>query len=124
MPYGDSVGRSGLDGFVLAASASTYVAAGQSIWELGTNKDKVSKANGDFKKRNKSTAVHRQQELTYYCVTPRHWEKKAEWESNPGPAIDASCPGWSDRERHLTQAETEAKHAVKRRKRSWGMSER
>lgn len=94
MPYGDSVGRSGLDGYVRAKSASGYVPEGESVWEFGTNKEHASKANSDFKKRTTGTATFRQLELTYHCVTPRHWEKKAEWESAPGPTKDKVVGHW------------------------------
>lgn len=94
MPYGDSVGRSGLDGYVSAIRATAFVSAGESVWELGTNKDYATKANSDFKKRTTRTAVFRQKQLTYHCVTPRHWEKKGEWESDPGPAKDKIVSHW------------------------------
>ena len=96
MPYGDSVGRSGLDGYVRARSASAYVREDESVWELGTNKDHATKANSDFKKRTTGTATFRQKELTYHFVTPRHWEKKAEWESNPGSAKDKFVGHWKE----------------------------
>ena len=41
MPYGDSVGRSGLDGYVSAKTASSYVSEGESVWEFGRNKGHV-----------------------------------------------------------------------------------
>ena len=94
MPYGDSVGRSGLDGYVRANSASAYVPAGESVWELGTNKAHDTKANTDFSKRTTGTAKVRQQEVTYHCVTPRHWEKKAKWEASPGPVKNAIQSYW------------------------------
>lgn len=84
MPYGDSVGRSGLDGFVRVEKASAYIPEGESIWEMGTNKNHISKANQDFEKRTLGTTESRQRELHYCFITPRHWEKKSEWESNPG----------------------------------------
>lgn len=84
MPYGDSVGRSGLDGFVRVEKASAYIPEGESVWELGTNKDHISKANQDFEKRTLGTTESRQRELYYCFITPRHWEKKSKWESNPG----------------------------------------
>lgn len=96
VPYGDSVGRSGLDGYVRASVASPYVTAGGSVWEIGRNKDHVSKANKDLIKRTETTAIFRQQALTYHCVTPRHWEKKAEWVSNPGPTKDKVNSHWRE----------------------------
>ncbi len=94
MPYGDSVGRSGLDGYIHAGNASTYIPDGESVWELGTNKNHVSKANSDFKKRTSGTAASTQQRLSYLFVTPRHWEKKAEWEKDPGPTKDKVIANW------------------------------
>lgn len=94
LPFGDSVGRSGLDGYVVAKCGSKYVPEGASIWEFGTNKDHVTKANGDFKKRTVGTAAFRQQELTYQCVTPRHWENKVEWQTDPGPTKEKIVGQW------------------------------
>ncbi len=96
MPYGDSVGRSGLDGYVSAAVASPYVAAGESVWEFGRNKGHVRKANDDFKKRTTGTASFRQQNLTYQCVTPRHWEKKEQWKRKPGPVGKKVIGHWKE----------------------------
>jgi len=96
VPYGNSVGRSGLDGYVRATVGSSYVAAGESVWEFGTNKDHVSKANDDFKKRTNGTTRFRQQALTYHCITPRHWEKKAEWQGNPGPLKQKVVGHWRE----------------------------
>ena len=62
MPYGDSVGRSGLDGYVRAICASSYVPEGESVWECGRNKRHVQKANDDFKNRTTGTAHFRQRE--------------------------------------------------------------
>lgn len=83
-PYGDSIGRRGLDGFVRAKTSSPYVAEGDSVWECGRNKDPRQKANEDLRKRTGGTSESRQSELTYYCVTPRHWEEKQAWAENPG----------------------------------------
>ena len=83
-PYGDSVGRSGLDGFVRVKASSPYVAEGDSVWECGRSEGYLQKANDDFKKRTKGTLESRQSQLTYYCVTPRHWEKKRGWAEDPG----------------------------------------
>jgi hypothetical protein len=83
-PYGDSVGRSGLDGFVRVKASSSFVAEGDSVWECGRSERYLQKANDDFKKRTDGTLESRQSELTYYCVTPRHWEKKRGWAEDPG----------------------------------------
>lgn len=96
IPYGNSIGRSGLDGFVHTKIASTFVPDGESIWEFGTNKDHVSKANSDFEKRTIGTASFRQEELSYRCVTPRHWEKKADWEEAPGSSNPNITSNWKD----------------------------
>jgi hypothetical protein len=82
--YGDSVGRSGFDGFVRAKAATNYVADGESVWECGRSENYLRKANDDFKKRTARTSRAQQSELTYYCVTPRHWEEKLNWADNPG----------------------------------------
>jgi hypothetical protein len=93
-PYGDSIGRSGLDGYVRARESSPYVAEGCSVWECGRNKDHLQKANDDFKKRTNGTSEIRQSNLTYCFVTPRHWEKKSEWEKCPGKEEDKIENKW------------------------------
>ncbi|MEZ5944326.1 MAG: hypothetical protein R3C18_23295 [Planctomycetaceae bacterium] len=94
MPFGDSVGRSGLDGFVRATSATAYVATGESVWEMGRNTGHTAKANDDFKKRTSRTSSEDQQNLSYYCITPRHWEKKTDWEKTPGPENEPVSHHW------------------------------
>ncbi len=96
MPYGDSIGRSGLDGYVRATVASPYVVVGESVWEFGTNKDHVRKANSDFEKRTAETEISRQQTMTYHCVTPRHWEKKVEWKSKPRSGKEKVASQWKE----------------------------
>ncbi|MFC6225630.1 hypothetical protein ACFP2F_20455 [Hymenobacter artigasi] len=48
----ESIAISGWDGSIDQAKGSTYVPAGASRWELGTNQDAASKVKSDFEKRN------------------------------------------------------------------------
>ncbi len=90
MPFGDSVGRSGLDGFVIASTKSSIVPKGESVWEMGVDRAPKTKANKDYKKRNKSTTSSRKKKTTYLQVTPRHWEHKEQW------ITDLAKHGWKN----------------------------
>ena len=54
-PAGEGVQREGWDGLVDAAAGNAFVPAGVSVWELGTNKEIITKANQDFEKRTKDS---------------------------------------------------------------------
>jgi hypothetical protein len=71
--------RAGFDGVVSVSQGNQFVPSGDSVWEMGVNKDKAGKADEDFDKRTKSTPKEEQSKRTYVAVTPRHWENKDEW---------------------------------------------
>jgi transcriptional regulator with XRE-family HTH domain len=78
-PAHEQVQRPGWDGIVESDEASEFVPAGTSVWELGVEKDPRKKAEDDFGKRTKATAGLDKKETTFIFVTPRKWQKKAEW---------------------------------------------
>ena len=82
MPFGDSIGRSGLDGFTLTSKPCSIVPEGDAVWEMGVDRTPATKANKDFTKRNEKTSAKRKAKTTYIQVTPRHWDKKSEWLEN------------------------------------------
>ena len=51
MPTGDSVFRPGVDGLLQVRVGNSQVPTGQSVWEVGTNKNKKNKANEDYQTR-------------------------------------------------------------------------
>ena len=74
-PGGDSVYRPGFDGVVIAEADTIFVPAGKSIWEIGTDANPKTKANGDYKKRTKNPDP----DATFIFVTPREFQDKDDW---------------------------------------------
>lgn len=88
---GDSVNRPGYDGFLQTADSSPCVPAGQSVWEMGTDKSPASKANGDYRTRTYDPSPVNPMETTFVFVTPRRWRDKDDW------AADRRAEGvWRD----------------------------
>ena len=77
-PSGDSISKPGFDGFV-STSGDAWVPKGQSVWEIGTNKDITSKASSDFIKRTSELHTDFRSCTTYIFITPRRWTKKSAW---------------------------------------------
>ena len=73
MPGHDDVWVPGFDGIVDSQEQTSYIAAGKSVWELGTNADSLSKINADFEKRSKNPLGVDKSETTFYLVIPRIW---------------------------------------------------
>tara|TARA_R110002110_G_C13450985_1_gene717079 strand:- start:12 stop:3452 length:3441 start_codon:yes stop_codon:yes gene_type:complete len=77
-PAYDLSQRHGWDGYVRCESPNPWVPAGTSGWEFGCDANPRTKAEKDYKARNKLPESERR-ETTFVFVTPRHWPKKAEW---------------------------------------------
>ena len=73
MPGNDDVWAPGFDGVVESIEQTTYVSAGKSIWELGTNADSLRKINADFEKRTKNPLGVDKETTAFYLVIPRIW---------------------------------------------------
>ena len=73
MPGNDDVWAPGFDGVVESIEQTTYVSAGKSIWELGTNADSLRKINADFEKRTKNPFGVDKETTAFYLVIPRIW---------------------------------------------------
>jgi hypothetical protein len=69
----------GYDGVVEAAKGTPFVPSGRSVWELGTGDDPRAKAEEDYKNRTASPLGEICADTTYVVLTPRRWNKKAEW---------------------------------------------
>ena len=54
---------------------TVFVPAGKSIWEIGTDANPKTKANGDYKKRTKNPDP----DATFIFVTPREFQDKDDW---------------------------------------------
>ncbi len=85
IPYGDSIGQHGLDGKVETQQGfSSFVPAGRSIWEMGSDQHPRRKATEDFAKRTTGPNPVSAQEraiTTFVFVTPRSWDPPSqdEW---------------------------------------------
>lgn len=93
MPAAESVALSGLDGVVqVKGGAAPYVPAGDSVWEMGTNAQRLAKANGDYEKRTRQTPPAERVTTTYVCVLSRRWGSGEDWVKNTAAQGD----GWKD----------------------------
>ena len=78
-PAGEQIQRPGLGGLVVASGASEFVPQGVSAWEMGADGDPKGKAEADFAKRQQKSRGVIKRKSTFVFVTPRQWQKKAEW---------------------------------------------
>lgn len=78
-PGYDNSQRKGPDGIVEADSATAWVPAGKSYWELGVSGDPQAKANKDYRARVKSVPADERKKSTFVFVTPRNWPNKDSW---------------------------------------------
>lgn len=74
-PYGKAVQYSGYDGGLTleVEESSSFCSGGKSVWEMGTDKDILSKFNGDYKKRTETPNGINASETTFCFVTSRIW---------------------------------------------------
>lgn len=78
-PAGDNILLGGWDGILESSEENEYIPKGVSVWEFGANKDKKTKANGDFAKRTADPLGVDSKNSTYIFVTPYTWQDKDEW---------------------------------------------
>ena len=81
-PGGNSSQRHGNDGFTQTKEGTKFVPEGVTVWEFGTNKRQVSKANEDFDKRTADKSKNsrdKRSEQTYIFVTSRNWPGCRNW---------------------------------------------
>jgi hypothetical protein len=55
------------------------VPGGTTGWELGTDKDIKGKADSDLTNRQKDIPLATRRKIAFVFVTPRKWQKKADW---------------------------------------------
>lgn len=80
-PAGGAGQVPGFDGIVDALGAGPYVPDGVSVWEFGTGRNYLVKANNDFAGRSQDPRGVNPAETTFVFVTPRVW-------SRPSPSIE------------------------------------
>jgi hypothetical protein len=78
-PLGDSIGQHGADGELeTAVGFPPFIPDGKSHWEIGTNLDARSKANGDYSNATAATPEAVRQKTTFIFATPlsgrRDWK--------------------------------------------------
>ena len=79
MPWGSATRLGGYDGKVICEEGTHFVCEGNSVWELGTNKNCKGKADDDYQKRKSNPLGIDPGECTFYFVTNRVWTKKDDW---------------------------------------------
>lgn len=79
MPWGSATRLPGYDGKVACEEETHFVSKGNSVWELGTNKNCKGKADDDYQKRKSNPLGIDPGECTFYFVTNRVWTKKDGW---------------------------------------------
>ena len=77
-PYDKAVQFSGYDGGLTleVEDTSSFCPGGKSVWEMGTDKDILSKFHGDYEKRTKTPNGINSSETTFCFVTSRIWNSR------------------------------------------------
>lgn len=73
IPDKEDIWAPGFDGVIECNEQSTYINAGKSVWEFGTNGDSIKKINSDYEKRTRDSLGLKPQNTSFYLVTPRIW---------------------------------------------------
>lgn len=79
MPWDSATRLGGYDGKVICEEETHFVSKGNSVWELGTNKNCKGKADDDYQKRKSNPLGIDPGECTFYFVNNRVWTKKDDW---------------------------------------------
>lgn len=78
-PGFDNSQRPSFDGLVKAGTATPFVPAGPSAWELSTEKRTMAKANRDFNSGLNKISQQERAKRTFVFVTTRNWTGKNDW---------------------------------------------
>lgn len=80
-PSGNNIYEGGWDGIVTDAIGTEFIPEGQSVWELGTNKDKRGKAENDYRERTQNPLGITPKEAVFVLATLRNWSasRKRDW---------------------------------------------
>lgn len=79
IPWGSASYIGGWDGVVQCGIETRYIPRGTSLWEFGSSKNCLQKANDDYEKRKSEPLGFDPKEVTFVFVTPRTWSKKGDW---------------------------------------------
>jgi len=91
-PSQDSVQMPGLDGVCEVASGTAQIPTGRSVWEIGTQRDKIrAKVDRDYTKRTNEIPSSVRQASTFVFVTPQRWSGRNKWTASKNAALE-----WSD----------------------------
>jgi hypothetical protein len=78
-PAEEGVQLGGWDGIVRVQTGNAFVPDGDSVWELGSNRNVKGKADGEYRKRSLNPLGVKPAETTFVFVTPRRWRDKDKW---------------------------------------------
>ena len=79
IPKGISTYNGGWDGIVNNTDATEFVPKGTSLWEMSTQENPRSKADGDYKKRVADPLGQYLSYATFIFVTTRIWKEQQQW---------------------------------------------
>ena len=88
-PSGDSVLERGWDGILKTDVGNVYVPAGDSAWELSTQKAVMDKANKDYSKRTENPRNIDRKTSTFVFVSSQKWQESNNWLSKKKSADSA-----------------------------------
>jgi transcriptional regulator with XRE-family HTH domain len=79
-PSDDSIQYAGWDGVCEAPTASTYIPAGKSVWEMGAQRARIgAKAQDDYVKRTAAPLGVEPSQTCFIFFTPQRWPQKDVW---------------------------------------------
>lgn len=78
-PGGEEVHRPGYDGETRVKTGNAWVPDGLTCWEMGTDKNKKGKLDGDYDKRLNDRGSGDFSGVAYIAVTPRDYQNAGEW---------------------------------------------
>lgn len=93
-PSGDAIWNTGFDGIVENITyENLFVPTGNSLWEIGTEKEYIIKINGDYDKRTKQVDLFDKKAFSFCLCTPFPWNGKGynsllNWEAQKNKLAD------------------------------------
>jgi len=85
-PSGDSIQNAGYDGTLVCKDNGNFVPNGESVWEMGTDKNALNKFREDFRKRTANPLGKEIPRNTFVFVTSRIWSHKISIAEEEGKA--------------------------------------
>ena len=78
-PADEGTQRRGWDGVAKVTNGNAWVPSGDSVWEMGVDKNPKTKADAEYAKRTSHPGSVGIGNTTFVFVTPRKWEGKSGW---------------------------------------------